>query len=377
MRPLRIQIVVIALLAATLLAQSGLRAQEKTGTVRGFVRDASTGVPLPQVQVAMTGEVTVAAITTTAGSFMIEGVPVGLYALSYASANHQAVNIEALEVVAGETADASTEMSKKGESTVAPSQATRQPKLAEHEPASTDSSTVSAEEIRDETSSDASEAGKQVEGATTTDDFVFVRAVSRRSDRTVTVGRKGVQIRSPDGAFTSEMHLRSQIRFSSPIASAPRKPDHFLQPNGRDLRFRRARFKSSGQVFRPWIQYATEYDLVGTRLLDARVTVQKWEWLQFRFGQWKTEFGRERVSSSGRQEFVERSIVNRQFTADRQKGFMVLGRVNKGTWADSRYYAGVFSGNGRGFRSSGAGSLGQSRWCSDVDCTIPMEFPEG
>jgi hypothetical protein len=92
-------------------------------------------------------------------------------------------------------------------------------------------------------------------------------------------------------------------------------------------------------------------------MLDLRVTVQKWEWLQFRFGQWKTEFGRERVSSSGRQEFVERSIVNRQFTVDRQKGFMIMGRVNKGTWADSRYYAGVFTGNGRGFRSSGAGSL--------------------
>ena len=193
---------------------------------------------------------------------------------------------------------------------------------------------------------------------TTDDQGRLPRAGSAFAARgSIRVDRNGLRIESRDGAFMSEMHLRSQIRFSSPIPSVPRQPKHFLRANEHDLRFRRARFKTAGHILRPWIRYATEYDLVGTRMLDMRVTVQKWEWLQFRFGQWKTEFGRERVSSSGRQEFVERSIVNRQFTVDRQKGFMVMGRVKNGTRADSRYYAGVFTGNGRGFRSSGAGSL--------------------
>ena len=180
-------------------------------------------------------------------------------------------------------------------------------------------------------------------------------ALSRNA--AVRVDRKGLRIRSGGGAFKAEMHLRSQIRFSTPFASAPRRNGDFFRKNDRDLRFRRARFKSQGEVFRPWIRFKTEYDLVGTRLLDGNVTIQKWDWLQFRFGQWKTEYGRERVDSSGRQEFADRSIVNRQFTLDRQKGIQVLGRLMEGTLADSRYYAGVFTGNGRGFRRSGAGSL--------------------
>ena len=180
-------------------------------------------------------------------------------------------------------------------------------------------------------------------------------ALSRNA--AVRVDRKGLRIRSGGGAFKAEMHLRSQIRFSTPFASAPRRNGDFFRKNDRDLRFRRARFKSQGEVFRPWIRFKTEYDLVGTRLLDGNVTIQKWDWLQFRFGQWKTEYGRERVDSSGRQEFADRSIVNRQFTLDRQKGIQVLGRLMEGTLADSWYYAGVFTGNGRGFRRSGAGSL--------------------
>lgn len=198
-------------------------------------------------------------------------------------------------------------------------------------------------------------------------------------DGAVRIGRKGLRIRSGGGAFKAEMHLRSQIRFSTPFASAPRRNRDFSRTSDRDLRFRRARFKAQGEVFRPWIRFKTEYDLVGTRLLDGNVTIQKWDWLQFRFGQWKTEYGRERVDSSGRQEFADRSIVNRQFTLDRQKGFQVLGRLMEGTLADSRYYAGVFSGNGRGFRRSGAGRLdnrdGSPLWVTRYQWNFLREDP--
>ena len=369
----------IAVLAAALLAQSSLRAQESTGTVCGFIHDISTAAPLAQVHIEVSGDVTITATTGTAGSFVFENVPVGLYTVSYTSASHQAVTVSGLEVLAGGIADASKAMSRKLESTLAFPEAIQESEAAERKSAATESDTSSAEEIRDASLSPESEAPGQGDDAATTDNYVFVRTVGRRSKRAVGLDRNGVRIQSPAGAFTSELHLRSQIRFSSPIAGAPRKPEHFTRANDRDLRFRRARFKTSGQVFRPWIRYATEYDLVNTRMLDSRVTIQKWEWLQFRFGQWKTEFGRERVSSSGRQEFVERSIVNRYFTADRQKGFMVLGRLNSGTWADSRYYAGVFSGNGRGYRSSGAGSLdngdGMPMWTARYQWNFLKEDP--
>jgi phosphate-selective porin len=42
-----------------------------------------------------------------------------------------------------------------------------------------------------------------------------------------------------------------------------------------------------------------------------RIDVQPYEWFGFRVGQWKINFNRERVDSSGRQQFVERSAANR------------------------------------------------------------------
>ncbi|MCB1022545.1 MAG: porin, partial [Acidobacteria bacterium] len=117
-----------------------------------------------------------------------------------------------------------------------------------------------------------------------------------------------------------------------------------------NLGLKRARFKMEGHVAKPWLTYKIEHDLVGNRLLDARFTVAKWKWLQFSAGQWKAEYSRERVDSSGKQQFAERSIVNRAFTVDRQKGVMLHGRVGEDQWWDSQYFSGVFSGNGRGFR---------------------------
>ena len=165
--------------------------------------------------------------------------------------------------------------------------------------------------------------------------------------------RKGLQIGDKSaGRFSGKVNIRSQKRFSSPFQSAPRKESHFTRSDENDLRFRRARFKMSGHAFTPWIKYNYEYDLVDTRNLNAFVTVEKWEWLQFRFGQWKVDFSRERSDSSGKQQFADRSIVNRAFTVDRQKGAAILGRVMNGTLGDSRYYVGVFTGNGRGFRTA-------------------------
>ena len=176
--------------AALLTGASSLGAQN-SGTVLGFVYDASTGNPIPQVRVEMSGEVTIDAVTTIDGSFMLNGVPVGTYTVSYVSEHHQAVNVDGLEVLAGEIADASTVMSSKGETTVvdvvanvASSVATQEAMLVERKLAATVSDTISAEEIRGGTSSDASEAIEKVTGVTTMNDFVFVRGLDPRYSAT-------------------------------------------------------------------------------------------------------------------------------------------------------------------------------------------------
>jgi phosphate-selective porin OprO/OprP len=170
---------------------------------------------------------------------------------------------------------------------------------------------------------------------------------SEESPKRIRYTSSGLRLGSEDGAASAKVNLRSQLRFSSPFQSSPRKESHLNAEDDLDFRFRRARFKMEGHVAAPWIKYKYEHDLVGGNLLDLRVDVGP-EWMMVRFGQWKADFSRERMDSSGKQQFVERSIVNRQFTIDREKGVEVLGRLGKGSSADSQYFVGVFTGQGRG-----------------------------
>jgi len=160
-------------------------------------------------------------------------------------------------------------------------------------------------------------------------------------------GSSGLELGSEDGAFSAKVNVRSQLRFTSPFESAPHKESHLGQPDEANLTFRRARFKMEGHIAAPWIEYKYEHDLVDGNLLDLRFDVGP-EWMQLRFGQWKADYSRERMDSSGKQQFVERSIVNREFTIDRQKGVELTGRLAKGSVADSQYFVGVFTGQGRG-----------------------------
>ena len=158
---------------------------------------------------------------------------------------------------------------------------------------------------------------------------------------------KGLQLGSKDGLYSGRVNVRSQLRFSSPFVSAPRKPSHYDREEDNDLRFRRARLKMEGHIGKSWIEYKYEHDLVDGNLLDLRFDIGP-EWLKLRVGQWKADYSRERIDSSGKQQFTERSIVNREFTLDRQKGAMAVGRLAEETLWDSEYYAGVFTGQGRG-----------------------------
>ena len=171
---------------------------------------------------------------------------------------------------------------------------------------------------------------------------------------------KGLDIRSRDGNFSAHINWRVQLRFTDrnfedPIAPNPDESEGNFAVN-------RASFKLGGHAYRPWLTYYFEYDFVTPALLDLRFTVQAADQLRFRVGLWKVPYNRERVDSSGKQQFAERSIVTPWFTLDRQQGAAVFGRLWKGTRADSWYNIGVNSGTGRG----GTGSIEQpmvlGRW---------------
>ena len=160
--------------------------------------------------------------------------------------------------------------------------------------------------------------------------------------------RKGLEVQSRSGNYKARVRWRTQLRFSHPFRSDPRTPADFEKPVSNELGFQRARLKADGNVFGSWLDYSFEHDLISNRVLNLYATAKVKDCLQFRGGQWKPEFTRERRTSSAKQQFVDRSIVNRAFTVDRQTGFAVLGNLMKGTRGDSWYYAGVFTGTGRG-----------------------------
>lgn len=172
-------------------------------------------------------------------------------------------------------------------------------------------------------------------------------------------GPKGFRLETRDGNFQTNLQWRAQLRATHPYRSDPRQIDD-LGSNETTFEGRRLRMKIGGHGYRPWLKYYFEVDLQPTRssgasssnasarVIDWRIDVAKNKAFGIRVGQWKIDYNRERVDSSGRQQFVERSIINRIFTVDRQMGLSFRGRLFEGTGADLRYYAGLFTGEGRG-----------------------------
>lgn len=182
----------------------------------------------------------------------------------------------------------------------------------------------------------------------------------KQSTAKASYGSKGFRLESRDGKFQTNLQFRAQLRFTDPNRSDPRQVDDFEDTDESTFEARRVRMKIGGHGYEPWLKYYFEVDLQPTRssdksssnasarVIDWRIDVAKSKAFGIRVGQWKIDYNRERVDSSGRQQFVERSIVNRVFTVDRQMGLGFRGRLFEGTGADLRYYAGAFTGGGRG-----------------------------
>ena len=191
------------------------------------------------------------------------------------------------------------------------------------------------------------------------------QAVSDMLDEKLAVkasyGKKGFRLESRDGNFQTNLQWRAQFRVTWPTSGDPRNVDGFGDQEELTFQARRLRMKIGGHGYKPWLKYYFEVDLQPTRttqggssdarVIDWRIDIGKYKAIALRVGQWKIDYNRERVDSSGRQQFVERSIVNRVFTIDRQVGVSLRGHLFRGTPADMRYFLGVFTGEGRGTRN--------------------------
>ncbi len=165
-------------------------------------------------------------------------------------------------------------------------------------------------------------------------------------------GNKGFELRSADGNYKLQIQSRLQFRYSYPFDNNPTSYSDFELAETQTFKINRARLKVGGNVFQKWIKFYWEYDFVGSNLLDFRLMIEKFKFLKIKVGQWKIHYNRERIISSGKQQTVERSIITRPFTIDRQQGISIYGRLKGKGIADINYWFSVLTGTGRGSRSN-------------------------
>jgi phosphate-selective porin len=161
-------------------------------------------------------------------------------------------------------------------------------------------------------------------------------------------GDKGFEFGTGDGNFLLQLQTRFQFRYAYPVNDNPVSAADFEANAQNVFTINRARLKVGGHGYRPWLRYFFEYELASNALLDYRLMVEGLPFLRFKAGQWKVHYSRERVISSGTQQMMDRSIVNRPFTVDRQQGVSLYGHLKGAGAANFNYWASVFTGTGRG-----------------------------
>ena len=146
-----------------------------------------------------------------------------------------------------------------------------------------------------------------------------------RDDRATILNFKGIQYTSKDSLFYTNFRFRMQNRlgFSNVIDD---------KDNGKfDARIRRLRMRMDGYIYTKKISYTVQLAFsrgdqdiddsgIPNIVRDAVVFYNFSDDFYISFGQNKLPGNRQRVNSSGQMQFAERSLVNSNFTLDRDFG---------------------------------------------------------
>lgn len=173
--------------------------------------------------------------------------------------------------------------------------------------------------------------------------------------------QKGIEFVGKDSLFSMRIQFRMQNR-----AAMLTKSETDLSAGSYEFRVRRLRLKLEGFVYSPKLTYKVQlafsrgdmdWDMthessVNTSVnivRDAVVYYEPWKDVKFGFGQTKLPGNRQRVVSSGDQQFADRSIVNATFNMDRDFGFF-------GTYKRDYFSVSGAITSGEGRNSSGSNS---------------------
>jgi hypothetical protein len=164
-------------------------------------------------------------------------------------------------------------------------------------------------------------------------------------------GPKGFEFLSANQNYLLHLEFRGQFRMAYPTDTDPITFDDFNKQQ-LYLKLNRARMKVGGHAYKPWFKYYIEYELAVSKLLDFRMMFEQLPYLKLKVGQWKAQYNRERIISSGKQQTLERSLLTRKFTIDRQQGISLFGRLDGAGALDFNYWVSAFMGTGRGAREN-------------------------
>lgn len=205
---------------------------------------------------------------------------------------------------------------------------------------------------------------------------VFIYQISLpvySQDKSSSTFGKGIQVVASDSSFSMKFGLRFQSLYQGAMNMVTDNwDDQFL--------IRRARLKFDGFVYHPSLTYKVELglssrDISGGDLDEHSNTsriiydaVLKWKFKKnwsLWAGQTKLPGNRERVISSQKMQFVDRSLLNSRFNIDRDVGVQLHHSANIGGQAVLKQILAISIGEGRNLTTSNIGGY---------DYTLRLEY---
>lgn len=180
----------MALILAT--AALGWAQAPAKGTVSGTVFDAVNGRPIPNIQVVIDGVADSRVVTDPDGRYTVQLTP-GSYTLKFTGANHMESSVTDIVVKENEVVDASTVLQQVGAVTtvdvnekIGAIESNAESILTERKLSAVVSDSISKDDIKKGTASDAAGVLEKVTGVSIVDNgFVFVRGLGERYSSTM------------------------------------------------------------------------------------------------------------------------------------------------------------------------------------------------
>lgn len=179
--------------------------------------------------------------------------------------------------------------------------------------------------------------------------------------------KSGFGFATPDSSYSLNIRFRIQNRALMNTLS-----DEDFQPSSFEARVRRCRLSLTGHVVNPKLTYymqlsfargdmdwtvadASNQNVSPNVVRDAMIFYKARPHLQIGFGQSKLPGNRQRVNSSGALQFYDRSLVNANFTPDRDFGVFSTYTIKTKSLFVALLKGAITSGEGRNSNQSNYG----------------------